>query len=626
VAVGDFNGDGKPDLAVANYGSDTVSVLLGQGDGTFLPAVNYAAGGAPWSVAVGDFNGDGIADLAVANQGTPPSYSNGSVSVLLGKGDGTFLTAVSYAAGYQPVSVAVGDFNGDGKQDLAVANYGYYGNGQGVSVLLGNGDGTFLTAVNYPGGIQPSAVAVGDFNGDGKQDLAVANETNPGTVSVLLGHGDGTFLTAQSYAAGVYPQSVAVGDFNGDGILDLAVANFAYYGTVSVLLGKGDGTFLTAVTYPTAGKWPRSVAVGDFNGDGKQDLAVANQGDYYGNGQGVSVLLGNGNGTFQAPLAFGIDTHPTAVAVGDFNGDGKPDLAVASSSGVSVLLGKGDGTFQLAQILAGAGPRSVAVGDFNGDGKLDLAVTDYGDYDGNGQGVSVLLGKGDGTFLPALYYYVPYPHSVAVGDFNGDGKPDLAVANDYGGVSVLLGNGNGTFQTTNVSYVAGSYSSAVAVGDFNGDGHPDLAVANEGTYPSFTDGSVSILLNDANWPAGPGRASGGPSHPLVAQSLPPLAVLQLPSGQEQPLAAGALLSLPPSPGNRPVIEPPTPLALPGADPPQTALLPVLLAEGRPSALADPRAGPRARGAPWGALDHLFAELAANGLWDDRTDDGMPLLA
>jgi hypothetical protein len=397
VAVGDFNGDGKLDLAVANGYSNTVSVLLGKGDGTFLPAVNYPAGNAPDSVAVGDFNGDGILDIAVANLGTYPSYSDGSVSMLLGKGDGTFLPAVSFAAGIRAIYVAVGDFNGDGIPDLAVANVGTYPSYSdgSVSILLGKGDGTLLPPVNYPTGTYSDSVAVGDFNGDGKQDLAVANYSSNllyGGVSVLLGKGDGTFLPAQTFPAGTYSDSVAVGDFNGDGKQDLAVVNTYPLNTVSVLLGKGDGTFQAALKY-AAGIFPESVAVGDFNGDGFPDLVTANLG-----------------------------TWPSY-----------------SDSSVSVLLGKGDGTFLPAQsYAAGAGRRSVAVGDFNGDGKLDLAVAGYGlyvDYYGNvhiiDETVRVLLGNGDGTFQPAQSFPAgKSPRSVAVGDFNGDGKQDLAVADN----------------------------------------------------------------------------------------------------------------------------------------------------------------------------------------------------
>jgi hypothetical protein len=622
VAVGDFNGDGIPDLAVTNGTSNgSVSVLLGKGDGTFHAAVGYAAGYDPSSVAVGDFNGDGIPDLAVAN------WLSNNVSVLLGKGDGTFLPAQTFPAGTHPWSMAVGDFNGDGKPDLAVANQGTFPaffDGS-LSVLLGKGDGTFPAAPNFPAGSYPVSVAVGDFNGDGTPDLAVANEGS-NNVSVLLGKGDGTFQPAQSFPAGAGPRSVAVGDFNGDGLLDLAVAGFgydtyyhsSYDETVRVLLGQGDGTFLPAQSY-AAWSDPWSVAVGDFNGDGKLDLAVANSASYGGT-PSVSVLRGQGDGTFLPAVNYSAGPYPYSVAVGDFNGDGKLDLAVANrgtypsynDGSVSVLLGKGDGSFLPAQAVpAGGGPISLAMGDFNSDGKLDLAVANLGTppFYTNGS-VSVLLGKGDGSFqAPVSYAAGIHPTSVAVGDFNGDGKPDLAVVFS-GGVRVLLGQGDGTFQTTNVSYLAGSDPISVAVGDLNGDGFPDLAVAN-----SYSN-DVSILLNDATWAGGPGRARGGPSHPLVPHPLPPLAVLPPPAGEGPPWAGSALLTLAPPPRNGPVIESPGPLALPLAEPPPQAILPVLLGEGSPPALVASRA----------AFDHLFVELAGDGVWDGRTDDGMPLLA
>jgi hypothetical protein len=479
VAVGDFNGDGKPDLAVANVSSNNVSILLGNGDGSFQQAVNYAAGSSPRSVAVGDFNGDGKLDLAVANSG---------VSVLLGNGDGTFQTARNFPAGSTPLSVSVGDFNGDGKLDLAVANYDHFGSGT-VSVLLGNGDGSFGSARSFAAGTRPFSVAVGDFNGDGRPDLAVTNRDSD-NVSVLVANGDGSFQQAVNYAAGSSPRSVAVGDFDGDGLLDLAVANFGS-DNVSVLLGNGDGTFQTAQSY-AAGSHPWSVAVGDFNGDGLPDLAVAHTGS-----ANVSVLLGNGDGSFQTARNFPAQ-GTNSVAVGDFNGDGFLDLVTTGS----VLLGNGDGSFQAARNFpTGSAPQSVAVGDFNGDGLLDLAVANNRSND-----VSVLLGNGDGTFQATRNFPAGIaPWSVAVGDFNGDGLLDLAVAGsycDYGScfdqtVRVLLGNGDGTFQTAR-NFPAGSAPRSVAVGDFNGDGLLDLAVANEGTWPNFRDGSVSVLLGNGD--------------------------------------------------------------------------------------------------------------------------------
>jgi hypothetical protein len=359
--------------------------------------------------------------------------------------DVSFEPAVNYPTGLAPVCVAVGDFNGDGVQDLAVGNF----NSLDVSVLLGNGDGTFQAAGKIPLGFIPLALAVGDFNSDGVQDLAVADHGHHGArsyVSILLGNGDGSFQAARYFPLPGDPQSVAVGDFNNDGVPDLAVANYfegPYYidDYVSVLLGNGDGTFRDArccllgtdgFTFSSS-----SVAVGDFNNDGMPDLAVAID--------VVGVLLGNGDGTFQGARNFFVDGSPVSVAVGDFNGDGVQDLAVAGDSrGVAVLLGNGDGTFQAARYFAaGRVPWSVAVGDFNGDGVQDLVVANDGTYPlYQDSSVSVLLGNGDGTFQAAQNFDVGLaPRSVAVADFNGDGLPDLAVANVASNdVSVLINN------------------------------------------------------------------------------------------------------------------------------------------------------------------------------------------
>jgi hypothetical protein len=331
VAVGDFLGKGVLDLAVANQGDNKVSVLQGNGDGSFQAARNYAVGTNPVSVAVGDFLGNGILDLAVANQG------DNTVSVLLGNGDGSFQAAISYAAGSAPSSVAVGDLNGDGILDLAVTDSAVSGGSPSVSVLLGNGDGSFQAAGSYSAGISPGSVAVGDFRGNGISDLVVADSNlSTNSVYVLLGNGDGSFQAAAKYSVGIGPSSVAVADFLGNGIADLAVAN---PGTdnVSVLLGNGDGSFQHAVNY-TVGTLPLSVAVGDFNGDGVPDLVTANPFN-----NTLSVLLGNGDGSFQAAQNFGAGSGPASIAVGDFNGDGLPDLAVADfdSGQVSVLLNDG---------------------------------------------------------------------------------------------------------------------------------------------------------------------------------------------------------------------------------------------------------------------------------------------
>ncbi len=366
----------------------------------------------------------------------------------------SFNSAMSFPTGSEPASVAVGDFNDDGKLDIVTANWG-----STVSVLLGNGNGTFQTAVQYSTGTNtnPVSVAVGDFNGGGKLGIVTANGDR-NTVSVLLGNGNGTFQPAVQYSTGTntHPVSVAVGDLTGDGEPDLVTANWGA-NDVSVLMGNGDGTFEPAVPY-TTGRWPSSVAVGDLTGDGDLDLVIVN-------GFDVNVLLGNGDGTFQAELDYPTDSDPSSVAVGDFNGDGKLDLVTGNGGGdaytVSMLLGNGDGSFQPSVDYAtGLQPSMVAVGDFNGDGELDIVTADSGSNH-----VSVLLGNGNGTFQPAVQYAVgSEPESVAVGDFNNDGELDIVTANcGNDTVSVLLGNGNGTFRACH-SYVVGSEPESVAVG------------------------------------------------------------------------------------------------------------------------------------------------------------------
>ncbi|MGA2847991.1 MAG: FG-GAP-like repeat-containing protein [Terracidiphilus sp.] len=344
------------------------------------------------------------------------------------------------------------------------------------SAALAQG-GTTLSWLNPQSpatGSYPISVAAADFNGDGIPDLAVAN-SNSDSLTILLGNGDGTFTTtAVSPPTGIYPYFVAVGDFNGDGKADLAVADSSA-SSLTILLGNGDGTFSPTIANPQTGSVPRAVAVGDFNGDGIQDLAVANSGSTT-----MTILLGNGDGTFTASAASPqIGSSPQSIALGDFNGDGIQDLAVANagSDTLTILLGNGDGTFaQAASPSTGSDPVSVAAGDFNGDGKLDLAVANY-----YGDAATILLGNGDGTFTATAVSPSTgnYPESIATGDFNGDGKADLAVANYYGGTAtILLGNGDGTF-TSGVSPAGGSYSISMAVADFNGDGIADLVQVNQ---------------------------------------------------------------------------------------------------------------------------------------------------
>ncbi|MBB5062877.1 FG-GAP-like repeat-containing protein [Granulicella mallensis] len=322
-------------------------------------------GAQPESIATGDFNGDGIPDLAVANAGA------NTITILLGNGDGTFKSAADLQTGSGPFTVVAGDFNRDGHVDLAVILNN--NNGNGINVFLGNGDGTFtLSASNPPTGSGPSGMTVGDYNGDGLLDLAVVNSGNA-TVTILLGNGDGTFTPSNlSPQAGSSAGSMVQGDFNGDGILDLAVTNSST-SSVTILLGAGDGTFAPAGTFAVGGNGV-SIATADLNGDGKLDLVVANTYNPY-----ITVLLGNGDGTFTAAANpdVGIPS-PTAIAVADVNNDGKADIIIASAGGSNVIvsLGNGDGTFTFA---TGSGslssPLALAVEDWNGDGIKDIAIT-----------------------------------------------------------------------------------------------------------------------------------------------------------------------------------------------------------------------------------------------------------
>ncbi len=363
------------------------------------------------------------------------------------------------AAPLFPFSLAIGDFNHDGKLDLAVASIdsfvnGKQGLGTNIQILLGNGDGTFQKAVDYPVGGRPNSVATADFNGDGNLDLVVTNEDDD-TFSVLLGRGDGTFLPAVNYATPPDPIFVTTGDFNGDGKLDIATINLAdstgNCKCVAIFLGNGDGTFQETPVITVPSIEPFAIGVGDFNADGNLDLAVA---EYFGSTDQVEILLGNGDGTFRSEHIYTSRAGPDSIAVADFNGDHKLDLAVAENEGgtVSIFLGNGDGSFQPKTSYIAEYPLWVAAADLNGDGKLDLVTADLEQFF---SGVTVFTGNGDGTFQKGVYYPDGGTNTgqidrfVAVADFNNDGKPDL-VAPDSGSsdVVVLLNTGLVSFSPT----------------------------------------------------------------------------------------------------------------------------------------------------------------------------------
>lgn len=374
-----------------------------------------------------------------------------------------FFGPTSYQVGTSPVAVAVGDFNGDGKRDLAVVN----SSSADVSVLLGNGDGTFQSAINYgAGSLHPNFVAVGDFNGDHRLDLVIANGS-ANSVSILLGNGNGTFQNPVQYSVGVSATYVTVADFNNDKKLDVLVSTQPvgplYQGTIKILLGRGDGTLKSPITTTITsfqGITP-FVAVGDFNADGKLDVATGNAIVYSGGTTdgNVIVLFGKGDGTFRPPLATGVSFQPVYLTAGDFNRDGKTDLAVVetvyaenqlhqlcSSERIGALLGTGDGKFKVSANMSlphapcrFPAPRNpyapnVAVADLNNDGNLDLVapvvVPNPSIVAGQSPAIWTFLGNGAGTFqFPQLFDLATEPSWLGVADFNGDRLPDVALAN-----------------------------------------------------------------------------------------------------------------------------------------------------------------------------------------------------
>jgi hypothetical protein len=532
LVVGDFDGDGKPDVVLTESAPDSFVVLKGNGDGTFQPPVviplTMAGAIIPGILAAVDFDGDGKLDLVFVGfagmmlfRGNgdlsfqPPvmlsgdSIGNGleiadmdgdghpdivlesgfGLKLLFNDGTGKIASTETYGASG---GFAVADLNGDGHPDVVLAGFGATPSGPStVQVILNNGDGTLRAALRVPGF---GRAVVADFNNDGTPDLGLANGRSAGA---LINSGNFQFDVTKAFASADvgFPIDAVAADLNGDGNQDIVAIGSTSRtdpaGSMKVVLGNGDGTFTPPAVQPPplpAPKTVHKIAAGDFNGDGKTDVVVTNMDT---NSTTVGLYLGNGDGTFQTPTLTTAGSLLTAIAVGDFNGDHHLDIAVTNKgdgtnpSTVSILLGNGDGTFTLGTpITVGVAPVGLATADLNGDGKVDLLVANGGT--GNSGTVSILFGNGDGTFQPAVSLSLTAPAiAVTVADFDGDGFPDIAVAEQGSLVDLFTNKGDGTFPQVPEQYPIGGNPDFLIAADLNNDGLPDL----------LASATMSVLVN-----------------------------------------------------------------------------------------------------------------------------------
>lgn len=445
INAADYDGDGRIDIATADYFDNTVSVLLGDGDGRFAARRSFIVGRNPNGLSTADCNGDGRLDIVTSN------FFSNSITVLLNNGTGLFALPAVFAGSF-PANLATADFNADGVADVVAAS----GNDDVAAVLLGNRDGSFAARRVFGVGSSPYGVAVADFDGDGRIDIVTADSSS-NTVSVLRGDGGGGFSPRVSFPVGIWPRGVTTADVDGDGRVDIVTANWLY-DTVSVLLNKGlddDGapTFAGRVDASGdridlhVGVSPWCVVAADVDGDGRIDLVTSNSDD-----DSVSVLFGNGDGTFLDQVKFAVGASPWRVSVSDVDGDGRLDLVTANEGSprdaagdpgpggtVSVLRGRGGRAFAAQQVLpVGRSPYGLSVLDVDGDGRIDIITAN------NGSGtISVLSGRGDGTFAPARAFAAgPGAARTLPIDVDGDGRTEILTANwGDGTVTVLRDDG-----------------------------------------------------------------------------------------------------------------------------------------------------------------------------------------
>ena len=514
IAIGSFGADANLDLVVAGRIANSVAVLLGNGSGGFSAAVLYPAGAAPRSVAVVDFDASGTADLVVAAEGDQ------ALVTLSGNGNGTFGAPVKYGTGGRaPQGVIAGFFDVNVNPDVAVANTG----SNMVSVHLGQGAGRLDGIPIHTVGLVPRAVAAANLDGDADQDLVTANVSSD-DVSVLLNTGNGTFAPAVPFLVGDDPRSLVLADVNGGGVPDVVVVN-QIPGTVTVRLGMGNGAFSGPVTTP-AGTSARGLAVVDVDNDGARDVLTLT-----GNSN-LSVMTGNGDGTFDAATNYAMGTNPLSLAAGLFDAGSTVDVVSANSNSVnaSVRLGAGGGTFgPVTNVAVGSLPQFVVTGLFNADAFPDVAVCH-----GLSDNVAILLNNGSGGFGAATFYPITFGSfcsSLAVVDLNGDGSQDIAATDIQSQrLTILAGNGAGAFAAPVHFNVANATS--VAAAHLDGDARPDLAVSNgnNGNVWLFFNTSVppvadlSITKTDGETTAIPGISVG---YTITVTNLGPSTVTSL---------------------------------------------------------------------------------------------------
>jgi hypothetical protein len=500
LITGDFNNDGIADLATVSTsnGQGSVEVYLGLGDGAFQPPAPIPVTGTPIAVAAGDFNGDGNIDLAVL---CSEVSGDDQVTLLMNEGGATFVPAPgSYDTGTTGgVALVVADFDGKNGPDVAVAS----ASSDPISVLLNNGDRT-LSAPIFTTGTAAAPLAsltdlvAGDFNGDHTMDLAVTTLDQKGAVAILLGNGDGTFTVQPTeYHVGnpaalggmSFPMAIVSADFNGDGTLDLATANNAS-GDLSILYGNGNGTFQAAVN-DAVGTSPIALVAANITGGAHPDLVVADQ------VSNDAAILQNHGSSFTLEQTAALGGAPVGLAAADFTGDGRIDFASVNrlTGDLTVQIQNVDGSFTSPALRVGGTPMTLVAADLNNDKSLDIVTLNQAT-----DNLSVLLGDGEGSFSIANTITVTgTPIAVASGDFNGDGRTDLAILSYQvestgshflvSTLTILLGYGDGTFQTAQVMTLpnhsgSAEYAAALAVGDFNHDGHEDIAVVYQLETPA----------------------------------------------------------------------------------------------------------------------------------------------